>query len=135
MSILFDFDGVLVNSEAYYGNVVCTVLKNHGYNIPLKDYMNLAKGLHSIDIIKTLNVYFKEVIPMVIFDEVKLSIRENYSDLLISQLGVFEFLENYNGRVGIVSNSNKDTIISILEHCGVRKFFRDDVIFTPEDFL
>lgn len=132
-TILFDFDGTLIDSQIWYNIAISKVLKrfNEKYTQEFcADYfdgrcwqeviLQIAKD-EKFDSIAVLNEAV-EVAHKLILENVK--INEGVPEIL-------EILSQSNAKYAICSNSNVYEIVAVLEKCNLLKFF-DGKIFGRE---
>ena len=128
-NIIFDFDGVIVDSEILASRAFATYLNNKGYKINEQDFYIYA-GMKTVQVIDILsekyNISDKEKFSLDIFQIVS----NIYSNDLKLVDGVSNFILNSKRNHFIGSNSNKDRIINGLEIVGLSADFSKDKIYS-----
>ncbi len=120
--ILFDCDGVLIDTEIVAAEEVTKWLNSEGVSIDLETYIAEYTGKTFTDIINILkdkklldqNINLVEVVPML--DNL---IKENQSPIP----GVWKMIESINLPISCVSNSAKDYVELALEKLGISDRF------------
>ena len=128
-NIIFDFDGVIVDSEILASKAFFTYLNNKGHNLREEDFYGYAgmKTLQVIDILsKKYQIIQKEKFSSDIFEIVS----QIYSNNLEPVKGFENFIKNSKRNHFIGSNSNKDRIIKGLKIVGFSNYFSNDKIFS-----
>ncbi|HAT8700426.1 TPA: HAD-IA family hydrolase [Legionella pneumophila subsp. pneumophila] len=128
-TIIFDFDGVILNSEPMHFEALVQVLNQSGINLAYEEYMTHYLGLSDISVFpKILNdkglAFSSTEIRQLI--ERKVTVYNELiedSEQLPMTLDLDWFLvrvAKQYGKIGICSGSNRHSIIKILEkiHCG-----------------
>lgn len=127
--ILFDLDGVLLNSRRNMELSWEAVCERHNVNVEFEDYFsNIGRP-------------FKEILSILNIDENQNDIEKTYSDVstqFIDQLefyegveSVLEQLNNNNIKIGIVTSKNTFRTHKIIDLLG----FAFDIVQTPNDAL
>lgn len=130
--LLFDYDGLLVDSEKLYFQTWCQVLTDEGRRVCHQYY----EGRHESEVYEKVKSYLKR--PM--------SLREvsNYKKTMFDKLiaqgrlepidGVKELLEKLKGVVSmsIVSNSTKDVVEDGIRSMGIEDYFDNLFCFSDE---
>ena len=121
-NIIFDFDGVIVDSEVLASKAFAKYFSKFDYTIKEEQFYKYA-GKKTVDVIDILSVKYniedKEKFANDIFDIVS----EVYSKDLKLVDGVKDFISKSNRNHFIGSNSNKDRILAGLKFVGLDKFF------------
>ena len=128
-AIIFDFDGVIVDSEKIWLNTKINTLKKCNIKINKKKNLNSYLGVSSA-------VFFKDIIVKKEYvDNIKY-IQKTYKELTKKSFkkipslnkGLFSILKIKKLNKGIVSNNSKKFIINCLRHHNILKFFKKNCI-------
>ena len=131
-AILWDNDGVLVDTEGLYFQAGHEVLATQGVELTHKDFaeQSLKKGLSVFDFLPDQNAE--------LIEELRLKRNARYSALLAEGVqildGVVETLEIFHGRVqmGIVTGSRRDHFDIVHAKTDLLPFF--DFVLAREDY-
>ena len=128
-NIIFDFDGVIVDSEVLASKAFTKYFNNMGYSFKEEEFYIYA-GRKTIDVINILykkyNINNKEKFTNDIFK----IISNVYSKDLKLVNGVKNYITSSKKNHFIGSNSNKDRIIEGLKIVGISKFFPQNNIYS-----
>lgn len=133
--VIFDMDGVLINSEVVYRDLFHEFLKSKGIEIEISELNFLAGSCNKVEneyFAKKLNTsineaaefkkaYFSKCI--VNYEKLK----KPYVDELL------EYLVSKNIKIGLASSSKMKDIKQVLKECKIKKYF--DVVVSGEMFL
>lgn len=131
-AILWDNDGVLVDTEGLYFQAGYEVLATQGVELTHKDFaeQSLQKGLSVFDFLPDQNAE--------LIEQLRLKRNARYSALLAEGVqvmdGVVETLETFYGRVqmGIVTGSRRDHFDIVHAQTDLLPFF--DFVLAREDY-
>ena len=131
-AILWDNDGVLVDTEGLYFQAGYEVLATQGVELTHRDFaeQSLQKGLSVFDFLPNQNAE--------LIEELRLKRNARYSALLAAGVqivdGVIETLETFYGRVqmGIVTGSRRDHFDIVHAKTDLLPFF--DFVLAREDY-
>ena len=131
-AILWDNDGVLVDTEGLYFQAGYEVLATQGVELTHRDFaeQSLQKGLSVFDFLPDQNAE--------LIEELRLKRNARYSALLAEGVqvvdGVIETLETFYGRVqmGIVTGSRRDHFDIVHAKTDLLPFF--DFVLAREDY-
>ena len=128
-NIIFDFDGVIVDSEVLTSKAFAKYFNQNGHLLEEEEFYSYA-GMKTVQVIDLLSKKFK------ITDKIKFSseIFDIISNIYLNDLklveGVKEFILNSNINHFIGSNSNKDRIIEGLKIVELSNKFTNDKIYS-----
>ena len=132
-AILFDFDGVLVESVDIKTKAFAKLFENEGPEIVNKvvEY-HLVNG--GVSRFRKFDYIYKELLKRPITDEIKMELGNKFANLVIQNVldapwisGVQEFLKNYSEKFDlyIVSGTPDSELKYIVENKSVSKYFKD----------
>ena len=127
--ILFDCDGVLVDSEIIAANVLLRLVKPFGFEMGLKPYMQQFAGMKDDEIIDYLARTHHIELPAYFLHQLEQSIDDTLQEELQAIHGVREALEKISFPKAIVSNSSLERVQNSLRVAHVSHYF-DERIFT-----
>lgn len=134
-AILFDCDGVLVDSEKIYVEVEREHLARVGLNYELKDYMNRFQGLSGVDFWAALDADHKSLgkgpLPENFGPELDIATMERMDRELSEISGIKSLLNAHDGPRAVASSSRLHRLIQKLHHTGLHDFF-DPHIYSGE---
>lgn len=128
-NIIFDFDGVLVDSEMLVAQAFCQYLSKRKILFTKNDFSEFA-GKKTVQIISELSVKFKIDNEQEFFNDIIEIANNIYVNELTPVSGVLEFLETTTYNCFIGSNSGKERIILGLEKVRLDKFFSANKVFS-----
>ena len=128
-NIIFDFDGVLVDSEILVAKAYVKYMQNFGIEIDEKEFANFAgkKTVQVIDIlsqkysIKDKEKFFTDIMEMALYI---------YKNELTAVKGAYNFVRNTKLSLYIGSNSTQDRIIAGLHKVELNKYFKPEKIYS-----
>ena len=128
-NIIFDFDGVLVDSEMLVGKAFSKYLGGVGIAFDEKDFAKYA-GKKTFEIIDILSKKFLFKDKKVFFDDIMNITSKIYKKELKTVNGAYKFVSNSELKLFIGSNSIKDRIIEGLKRVGLNEYFTDDQVYS-----
>ena len=128
-NIIFDFDGVLVDSEILVARAFSRYMIGSGYEFSQKEFIKFA-GRKTFEVISNLSKKFSIKDEDKFYDDIMKIASEIYSKELITVKGAFEYVKNSKRKLFIGSNSFKKRILDGLEKVQLKKFFDEDQIFS-----
>ena len=126
-NIIFDFDGVLVDSEILVARSFCRYLMERNIDFDEKKFSKFA-GKKTIQVVSELSKLFNIADKQSFFNDIMSLANHIYSNELQAVFGAVHFLKNTNHNRFIGSNSPKERIIRGLKKAGIDKFFNENVI-------
>ena len=128
-NIIFDFDGVLVDSEKLVGRAFAQYLVDR--NIPFsEEEFALYAGKKTIHIIQELSVKFNIENQKNFFDDIMKIALDIFVNELTPVPGAENFLKSSNCNFFIGSNSMKERILIGLKKVNFESYFKEDKIFS-----
>ena len=129
--ILFDCDGVLVDSEYLASQVFSEALAKYGYTISAEESIRRFTGVNEYDCRKILMSEMDIEIPEDYWHKEKLNLKKAYELYLTGLLEpLLSFLKTSNTPRAIASNSSRDHILHCLELTSQLDYFSPDAIFS-----
>ena len=128
-NIIFDFDGVIVDSEVLASKAFVKYFNNLGYSLKEDQFYNYA-GNKTVEVINLLSEKYKIENKEKFAEEIFSIVAEIYSQDLKLVEGVQEYISNSKRRHFIGSNSNKDRILDGLRFVGLDKLFLKDQVYS-----
>ena len=128
-NIIFDFDGVLVDSEILIAKAFAKYIQNFGQEVDEKEFASYAgkKTVQVIDIlskkysIKDQEKFFRDI----------MDIASNiYKKELTTVKGAYDFVSNLKLNMFIGSNSMKERIIEGLQRVKLDKYFQPKKVYS-----
>ena len=128
-NIIFDFDGVLVDSEILVAKAFSKYMQELGIKTNEKEFANLA-GKKTVEVIDILSEKYSLKDKQKFFDDI-MNISSNiYKKELKTVVGVEEFLKKSKHNLYIGSNSMKNRILDGLKRVGLEKYFNPNHIYS-----
>ena len=128
-SIIFDFDGVLVDSEILVARAFSRYMIESGYDFNQKEFSKFA-GRKTIEVISHLSDKFSIKDEGKFYDDIMKIASDIYSKELTTVKGAFEYVKNSKRKLFIGSNSFKSRILDGLERVQLNKFFEENQVFS-----
>ena len=135
--LVFDFDGVIIDSKKMYIKVIKKALEENGQNIPLKEIdaklIPSIKG--TIDILVSKDIENrKEIVENAEKRVIDLTASEGLENLKLGE-NVVETLEELkiNNKLFLLSNSHSGFIKKVLEKHNLNRYF-NEIITLDSDF-
>ena len=128
-NIIFDFDGVIVDSEVLASKAFVKYFNNLGYSLKEEQFYSYA-GNKTVEVINLLSQKYKIENKEKFAEEIFSIVAEIYSQDLKLVEGAQEYISNSKRRHFIGSNSNKDRILDGLRFVGLDKLFSKDQVYS-----
>ena len=133
-SIIFDMDGVIVDSEIQYIKNVQKILRGHGVDAKLEDLYYIGGGptkYYNENIAKFLNV--SPEIAAAYHSQYNIDFPTDFTKLLRPEaVELLDFLYDLKYPMAIASSGRLTRIMNKLDQCNLHKYF--DVIVSGEQF-
>ena len=135
-AIIFDFDGVILDTETYEFHALRAIFQEHGTDLEMSDWLpNVGKSHDQFDIYGLLSERSGKQVTRAKIRPRLLAIMQEMLEDVPPLPGVEEYLttaKRLGMGIGLASNSNQDWIFPKLDHIGLTEFFdtivcRDDV--------
>jgi HAD superfamily hydrolase (TIGR01509 family) len=137
-AVLFDMDGVLIDARDWHYEALNEALDIFGTSISLEDHLDRFNGLSTSTKLKMLSqegllpFELHEMISAVKQDRTLRIAAKNCFPNVSHQI-LISRLKNLGIKVGLVTNSVRQTTEFMLEYAGILKFL--DVVITNEDVV
>ncbi len=128
-NIIFDFDGVLVDSEILAAKAFCRYLNKRNLQFSEKEF-SIFTGKKTVEVIKELSEKYNIENQNEFFNDIVNIVNDIYSNDLKAVDGARSFLEKANLNYFIGSNSVKERILVGLKKVKFEKFFSPDQVFS-----
>ena len=128
-NIIFDFDGVLVDSEILVAKAFSKYMQELGIKTNEKELANLA-GKKTVEVIDILSEKYSLKDKQKFFDDIMNIASNIYKKELKTVVGVEEFLKKSKHNLYIGSNSMKNRILDGLKRVGLEKYFNPNHIYS-----
>ena len=134
-AVIFDLDGLLIDSEIISYRLYCDFLGKYGYSISLEEYARTLSGKTAVENMK--NVVKDYQLPFSAEEglDIVLKMDRDYLkkgvDLKPGARQLLQYLKEHHIKILLASSSLKDRAMDILEQNGIAHFF-DHMVFGPE---
>jgi len=128
-NIIFDFDGVLVDSEILVAKAFAKYMLNFGVKTNEKELANLA-GKKTVQVIKILSEKYSIKDQQKFFDDIIEIANNIYKKELTIVNGAYEFVSKSKLNLYIGSNSKKERIIDGLERVKLSQYFKPHQVYS-----
>ena len=129
-NIIFDFDGVIVDSEILAGKAFSRYLSGKNFQFSEMEFSESYSGNKLIDVISKLSSRFNIKNKEVFFNEVMELSHSIYMNEITTVSGIEEFLTSIKQNTLIGSNRQKNSIIEGLKLVNLDKYFKEKNIFS-----
>ena len=127
-NIIFDFDGVLVDSEILVARSFTEYMHSLGFSFQEKEFSKYA-GLKTVQVIEILAKKFSIEDEKKFYDAIMNIANNIYLNDLTTVIGAYEFVKNSNLNLFIGSNSVKERILIGLEKVKLDQFFSPNQVY------
>ena len=128
-NIIFDFDGVLVDSEILVAKAFAKYMQNYGIDIDDKEFGNYA-GKKTVQVIALLSEKYSIKNQQKFFDDIMDIASNIYKNELTVVNGAIKFLDEISLNLYIGSNSTKERIVEGLNRVKLNKFFKPKQVYS-----
>lgn len=125
--IIFDCDGVLVDSEILASQVSLRMLKPYGFEMSPKEYARLFAGKVEEDILEIIRCDYQIDLPDDFLPKLRLEIEYSLDHELQPIQGVKETIAKIHVTKAVVSNSRLVRVISSLKVAGLSDLFGERI--------
>ena len=128
-NIIFDFDGVLVDSEILVAKAFAKYLQNFQIDVNEREFANFA-GKKTVQVIDELSQKYSIKDQDKFFTDIMKIASNIYKKELTTVNGAYEFVSNQKLNLYIGSNSMKDRIIDGLQRVDLNKYFKAERVYS-----
>ena len=128
-NIIFDFDGVLVDSEILVAKAFAKYMQNFGINIDEKEFTSFA-GKKTVQVIDILSKKYSIKDQEKFFTDIMEIASNIYKKELTTVKGAYDFVSNLKLNMFIGSNSMKERIIDGLQRVKLNKYFKPEQVYS-----
>ena len=128
-NIIFDFDGVLVDSEILVAKAFAKYMLNFGIEINEKEFAHFA-GKKTFEVIEILSEKYSIKNQQKFFDDIMEIASNIYKKELTLVQGAHNFVSNANQKLFIGSNSIKNRILDGLYRVKLNQYFKAHQVYS-----
>ena len=128
-NIIFDFDGVLVDSEILVAKAFAKYMNNFGVTVDEKEFASFA-GKKTTQVIDILSKKYSITDQQKFFTDIMEIASNIYKKELTTVRGAYDFVCNQKLDLYIGSNSMKDRIIDGLQRVGLSNYFTAEQVYS-----
>ncbi len=128
-NIIFDFDGVLVDSEILVAKAFAKYMQNFGIDIDEKEFASFA-GKKTVQVIEILSNKYSIKDQQKFFSDIMDIASNIYKKELTTVKGAYDFVSNLSQNIFIGSNSMKERIIDGLQRVKLDKYFKPNQVYS-----
>ena len=128
-NIIFDFDGVLVDSEILVAKAFAKYMQNSGIDVDEKEFASLA-GKKTVQVIDILSKKYSIKDQEKFFRDIMEIASNIYKKELATVKGAYDFVRNLKLNIFIGSNSMKERIIDGLQRVKLDKYFKPEQVYS-----
>ena len=128
-NIIFDFDGVLVDSEILVAKAFAKYMQKFGIEVDEKEFASLA-GKKTVQVIDILSKKYSIEDQQKFFTDIMEIASNIYMKELTTVKGAYDFVSNLKLNMFIGSNSMKERIIDGLQRVKLDKYFQPKQVYS-----
>ena len=128
-NIIFDFDGVLVDSEILAAKAFSRYMIRFGVDISEKEFANFA-GNKTVNVVEILSKKYSINDKKKFYNDIMNIASNIYKNELTIINGAYNFINNKKLNLFIGSNSTKNRIIDGLQKVKLDKFFKPEQVYS-----
>ena len=128
-NIIFDFDGVLVDSEILVAKAFAKYMQNFGIDTDEKEFASFA-GKKTVQVIEILSKKYSIKDQEKFFRDIMEIASNIYKKELTTVKGAYDFVSNLKFNMFIGSNSMKERIIDGLQRVKLDKYFKPEQVYS-----
>ena len=128
-NIIFDFDGVLVDSEILVAKAFAKYMQKFGIEVDEKEFASFA-GKKTVQVIDILSKKYSIEDQQKFFTDIMDIASNIYKKELTTVEGAYDFVSNLKLNIFIGSNSMKERIIDGLQRVRLDKYFQPKQVYS-----
>ena len=128
-NIIFDFDGVLVDSEILVAKAFAKYMQKFGIEVDEKEFASFA-GKKTVQVIDILSKKYSIEDQQKFFTDIMDVASNIYKKELTTVKGAYDFVSNLKLNIFIGSNSMKERIIDGLQRVRLDKYFQPKQVYS-----
>jgi HAD superfamily hydrolase (TIGR01509 family) len=128
-NIIFDFDGVLVDSEILVAKAFAKYMQKFGIEVDEKEFASFA-GKKTVQVIDILSKKYSIEDQQKFFTDIMDIASNIYKKELTTVKGAYDFVSNLKLNIFIGSNSMKERIIDGLQRVRLDKYFQPKQVYS-----
>jgi HAD superfamily hydrolase (TIGR01509 family) len=128
-NIIFDFDGVLVDSEILVAKAFAKYMQSFGIEVDEKEFASLA-GKKTVQVIDILSKKYSIQDQQKFYRNIMDIASNIYKKELTTIKGAYDFVSNLKLNIFIGSNSMKERIIDGLQRVKLDKYFQPKQVYS-----
>ena len=128
-NIIFDFDGVLVDSEILVAKAFAKYMQKFGIEVDEKEFASFA-GKKTVQVIDILSKKYSIEDQQKFFTDIMDIASNIYMKELTTVKGAYDFVSNLKLNIFIGSNSMKERIIDGLQRVRLDKYFQPKQVYS-----
>ena len=128
-NIIFDFDGVLVDSEILIAKAFAKYMQKFGIEVDEKEFASFA-GKKTVQVIDILSKKYSIEDQQKFFTDIMDIASNIYKKELTTVKGAYDFVSNLKLNIFIGSNSMKERIIDGLQRVRLDKYFQPKQVYS-----
>ena len=128
-NIIFDFDGVLVDSEILVAKAFAKYMQKFGIEVDEKEFASLA-GKKTVQVIDILSKKYSIEDQQKFFTDIMDIASNIYKKELTTVKGAYDFVSNLKLNMFIGSNSMKERIIDGLQRVKLDQYFQPKQVYS-----
>jgi HAD superfamily hydrolase (TIGR01509 family) len=125
--VIFDCDGVLVDSELIACQSVAMCLNDADLHMPLDEVIQSYMGVSTQTMMDDLTQRFGRCLPVNFADVLQRRTREAFDSNLKAMDGAAQILQSIQFRICVASSSSPERILHSLEITGLLEFFNGNI--------
>lgn len=132
MLIIFDCDGVLVDSEILAAQVEIEIFAEHGFEISIEEFSERFAGMTNQDILREVSDELDKALPESLNDDIEARIDDKIVNELNAISGVHQMLDRLDNPRCICSNSGIDRLNISLKRTDLFERFKPYIYSATE---
>jgi putative hydrolase of the HAD superfamily len=132
-AIIFDFDGLIIDTETVWYEAYKEVLKGYDIDLPLEDFSKVI-GTHGGVLYDFINQNLKQPVDIAVIKQAAADAFQSKIGKPVLREGVLDYLkaaEMLGLKIALASSSSREWVVGFLEQLNILSYF--EVIRTKED--